>query len=303
MRREEVGMKKVGVIGLGDMGSGLARNLVKAGFETAGFDLREDRLAALSEMGGRPAASPATVAKTSDAVFVMVLNGRQAKDVVFGADGLVSGFKPGSTVILTATIKPSEAREIADGLKKHDIHLIDAPVSGGYPGAQAGTLTMMAAGAPEVLDAHQSILEAVGEKIFRVGANAGDGQTVKACLQALIGSIFTATFEAAVLGAKSGISGQVLYDVFSASGAGNNITRNAYGKILDRAFVGTGSHIGTMYKDLTITMDHAREFGVPMFTTAAAMQLFQAGITRFPGEDNWAVTKILEEIVGTTVTR
>ncbi|MGV6875546.1 NAD(P)-dependent oxidoreductase [Pseudochelatococcus sp. B33] len=296
-------MKKVGVIGLGDMGSGLARNLIGAGFRTSGYDLRKDRLDALAAMGGTPAGSPAEVAEGADAVFVMVLNGAQAKTVIFGDDGLAARFKPGSTVIMTATIKPSEARDIGDSLAARGLRMIDSPVSGGFPGAQSGTLTMMAAAPADVLDEHQSLLQAVGKSIFHVGTEPGQGQTVKACLQGLIGSIFTATFEAVVLGAKSGVPAQVLYDVFNASGAGNSITRNALEKIMDRAFVGTGSHLGTMYKDLTITMDHAREFGVPMFTAGAAMQLFQAGITKFPGEDNWAVTKILEDIVGTTVQR
>ena len=296
-------MKKIGVIGLGDMGSGIAKNLIKAGFETYGFDLREDRLAAHETMGGKRSKNLAEMAQHADSVFVMVLNGNQAKDAIYGDNGVAHGLKPGSTILLTATIKPTEAREVAARVHAMGLRIIDTPVSGGFPGAQAGTLTMMAAAPTDVLNEHEAVMAAVGEKIFRVGENAGDGQTVKACLQALIGSIFTATFESAVLAAKSGISGQVVYDVFSASAAGSKISNNALEKIIDRKFVGTGSHIGTMYKDLTISMDHARDFGVPMFTAAAAMQLFQAGITKFPGEDNWAVTKILEEIVGTTVNR
>jgi 3-hydroxyisobutyrate dehydrogenase/putative dehydrogenase len=296
-------MTKVGIVGLGDMGSGLAKNLIKAGFETYGFDLRQDRLDALAAMGGVPVTGPAEMGGEVDVAFVMVLNGTQAKEVILGGQGLASRLRPGSTVIISATIKPTEACDIGAGLAVQGLRVIDSPVSGGFPGAQSGTLTLMAAAPADVMEEHRPVLEAVGKNIFHVGNEPGQGQTVKACLQGLIGSIFTATFEAAVLGAKSGVSAQVLYDVFSASGAGNNITRNAMEKIMDRAFVGTGSHLGTMYKDLTITMDHAREFGVPMFTAGAAMQLFQAGITKFPAEDNWAVTKILEDIVGVSVQR
>jgi len=294
-------LKRVGVIGLGDMGSGLAKNLIEAGFETAGFDLSDERMAAFTALGGKAAGSAGEVGQNAAAVFVMVMNGDQAKAVILGADGLVQSLAPGATVVLTATIKASEARDIAKGLEGTGIEMIDSPVSGGFSGAQSGTLTMMAAAKTAVFDANQDVLGAVGEKIFHVGEEIGQGQTIKACLQGLIGSIFTATFESAVLAAKSGISGQVLYDVFSSSGASNAITNNALQKILDRAFVGTGSHIATMYKDLTITMDLAREEGVPMFTAGAAMQLFQCGKSKHPEGDNWIVTKVLEDIVGTEV--
>ncbi len=294
-------MKRAGVIGLGDMGSGLAKNLIESGFETTGFDLSADRMAAFEAIGGVPATSAGEVGANADAVFVMVMNGDQAKSVIFGDDGLINSLAKGSVIILTATIKASEARDIGRGLDGSGINMIDTPVSGGFPGAQSGTLSMMAAAKPDVFAANRDVLEAVGEKIFHVGEEIGQGQTIKACLQALIGSIFTATFESAVLAAKSGISGRVLYDVFSSSSAGNGITNNALQKILDRAFVGTGSHIATMYKDLTISLDMARDEGVPMFTAAAAMQLFQSGKTKHPEGDNWIVTKVLEDIVGTEV--
>jgi 3-hydroxyisobutyrate dehydrogenase-like beta-hydroxyacid dehydrogenase len=301
IQKRELGMRRVGVIGLGDMGSGLALNCLKAGFEVTGFDVSASRMEAFVKAGGRLARNAGDVGAAADAVFVMVMTGDQAKSVIFGDEGLVHGMKRGSVVILTATIKPAEAKEIGARLAPTGLALIDSPVSGGFSGAQNGTLTMMAAAPKAVFDQMQDVMQAVGKKIFHVGEEAGQGQTVKACLQGLIGSIFTATFESAVLGAKSGVSGRVLFDVFSASGASNGITTNALEKIMDRTFVGTGSQIATMYKDLTITMDHAREQGVPMFTAGAAMQLFQAGKTRHPTEDNWTVTKVLEEIVGTEV--
>ncbi len=295
-------MKRVGVIGLGDMGSGLAKNLIAAGFETAGFDLSEDRMKAFTDMGGIAANSPAQVGEGAEAVFVMVMNGDQAKSVIL-VDGLASTMVKGSVVLLTATIKANEARDLAAGLEGTGISLIDAPVSGGFPGAQGGTLTMMAAGTPEAMERARPAMEAVSQTIHHVGEDAGIGQTVKACLQSLIGSIFSATFEAAVLAAKAGVSGQVLYDVFSTSSAGSGITNNALEKIIDREFVGTGSHINTMYKDLTISMDLARELGVPLFTAATAMQLFQAGKTKHPEGDNWVVTKVAEDIVGAELKR
>ena len=296
-------MMRVGVIGLGDMGSGLAKNLIKNGILTTGFDLSKLRMDAFVQMGGTPAASIAEVGNNSDAVFVMVMNGEQAKSVILGENGLASHMSKGGAVLLTATIKPVEAREIDTALQGSGVHLIDSPVSGGFPGAQNGTLTMMAAAAPDVLDKYATIMGAVSSTIHRVGTHAGDGQVMKSCLQTLIGSIFGATFEAATLAAKAGVSGQALYDVFSTSGAGCGVANVALENIIDRKFEGTGSGIGTMHKDLTISLNMAEELGVPLLMASTAMQIFHQGKSKYPEGDNWVCTRVMEEIVGAELHR
>lgn len=296
-------MQRCGVIGLGDMGSGLAKNLIKNGFQTIGFDLSEARMAAFRDLGGMPANSVKQVAESADGVFVMVMNGNQAKAVILGEDGLVSTLKPGSAVILTATIKPHEAREIGAAMEGSGIHLIDTPVSGGFPGAQNGTLTMMAAAPEAVMTPYRAVLEAVSANIHPCGVKPGDGQTVKACLQSLIGAQFAATFEAAALAAKAGVPGEVLLNVFSTSSAGCGVVNNALQKIIDRQFEGTGSHINTMHKDLTISMGLGEELGVPLHMAGSAMQIFHAGKTKYPQGDNWICTRVIEEIVGAELHR
>lgn len=296
-------MKTAGVIGIGDMGSGLAKNLIKNGYQVTGVDLKPDRMHAFVDMGGLAAANPAEVGQASGAVFVMVMTGDEAKTVILGESGLVSHLPKGSAVILSATIKPREAREIGAAIAGSGIHLIDTPVSGGYPGAQGGTLTMMAAAPDAVLDEFAHYMEAVSANIHRVGTKPGDGQTVKACLQSLIGAQFSATFEAAALAAKAGVSGQVLLDVFSTSSAGCGVVNNALEKIIDRQFEGTGSHINTMHKDLTISMGLGEELGVPLHTAASAMQIFHAGRTKYPDGDNWVCTRVIEEIIGAELHR
>ena len=129
-------MTRAGVIGLGDMGSGLAKNLIANGFQVTGLDLDAGRMAAFEAMGGHPAGSAAEVGAASDAVFVMVMNGDQAKSVILGPEGLISHMPKGGTILLTATIKPREAQEIGAAMEGSGIHLIDSPVSGGFPGAQ-----------------------------------------------------------------------------------------------------------------------------------------------------------------------
>ena len=283
------------------MGFSMAQNILKAGYQLTGFDLREERLEMLEALGGKRASSPAEVGEVADAVFIMVMTGKQAESIVSGEEGLLKTMNPGKTILLTATIEPHEARSIGKTVAKKGVHLIDAPVSGGQNGAESGTLALMAAADKKVWDENLDLMKAVGENIFHVGEEIGIGQTVKASLQALIGCTFTAIFESLVLGSKAGVSGKVLYEVFSASGVSSPLFKNCAKLIMDRKFKDTGSQIGTMYKDLGITMDLARQNGVPMFTTAAAQQLFQSGISKFPEEDNWTITKVLEEIAGTEV--
>ena len=296
-------MRMAGIIGIGDMGSGLAKNLIKNGFGVTGIDLKPERMEAFVALGGKAAKSPAEVGKASQAVFVMVMTGDEAKAVILGEEGLISHLPKGSAIILSATIKPKEARKIGEAMQNSGIHLIDTPVSGGFPGAQAGTLTMMAAAPKDILDKFAPFMDAVSANIHRVGTNPGDGQTVKACLQSLIGAQFSATFEAAALAAKAGVSGQVLFDVFSTSSAGCGVVNNALEKIIDRQFEGTGSHINTMHKDLTISMGLGEELGVPLHTAASAMQIFHAGRTKYPNGDNWVCTRVIEEIVGAELHR
>ena len=292
-----------GVVGLGDMGSGLAKNLIKSGFPSSGFDLSESRMKAFSDLGGSPAASVKDLARKTDVAFVMVMTGDQAKSVILGDDGLAANMPKGSVIILTATIKPNEATEIGKALNGTGIGLVDSPVSGGFPGAQGGTLTMMAAGSDADMKTARPAMEAISSTIWKVGDQPGQGQTVKACLQSLLGAMFSATFEAAAMAAKAGISGQAFYNVVANGSGGCTVTKAALENIIDRKFEGTDSHIATMHKDLTISMNLGEQLGVPLHTAAAAMQIFHAGKTKYPDGDNWVCTRVIEEIVGAELHR
>lgn len=291
-------MKTVGVIGLGDMGLAMVKNLIAAGFPTCGFDPRSERRDLLDGAGGSGLSSAKAVGERAEAVFVMVLNGDQAKAATLADDGVAAGMSAGGTVIVSATIKPAEVTEIAAALAERGISVIDTPVSGGRAGAEAGTLTMMAAAPSAVMEAHMDVLRAVGENIHHVGEEIGMGQTVKGALQAVMGATMASIYEAMVLGGKAGIPADTLVRVFTTSSAGSNLMRANMAAVAERRFTDTGSGIWTMYKDLGITMAMAREHGVPMFATAAALELFQAGIASFPDEDNQAVAKVIERAAG-----
>lgn len=291
-------MKTIGLIGLGDMGSGLARNLIDSGYRTVGYDPSELRLRDFVALGGQASSNVAEVGKRAEAVFVMVMTANQVQEVIFGEEGLASTMNPGSVIFITATINPEYVVEVGEKLLGTGIDLIDTPVSGGYSGAQEGTLTLMAAAPKPLMKRWRPVLMAVSRNIEHVGVVVGQGQTVKACLQSMIGTIIAATCEATVMAAKAGISGQVIYDVFRNSSGGSQVGTVALGNIIDRKFMGTGSHIDTMHKDLTIALSLAQQLGTPLFTASTAMQLFKTARSAYPDGDNWVIAKMLEELVG-----
>jgi len=291
-------MKKIGFVGLGDMGMGMAKNLLNAKYEVTGFDLNETRLGNFAKAGGKAAKNNAGVGKESDVVFVMVLNADQAKSVVFGENGLVETMKPGSCIINTATIGIKGIQDIEKQLKEKKIDLIDAAVSGGQSGANAGTLTMMVSSSKKVFDDCLDVLNVVGKDIYHVGTEIGLGQVVKSCMQALVGCTYAATFEMLALGAKAGVNPEILLNVIGTSVVGSTLFKNTTSLIMDRKFTDTGANSAVTYKDLGLTLDLAKEYGVPMITTSVAHEIFRAGITKSPGEDNQCVVKVLEDILG-----
>ncbi len=295
-------MAKVGLIGAGNMGIGMSRNILKAGHELTVYDVRQEPLQVLAKEGAHAAASPKEVGELAEAVFIMVLNVAQVKAVLLTETGLLAGLKPGATVICTATIGRSQVLEVAELLTKNGFNIIDAPVSGGAPGAAAGTLTMMVAAPKETFEASKPVLEAVGKDIYHVGEEVGMGQTVKSALAVLIGVTYAGIFEALTLAVKAGVDPEILRDVVSTSVVGNFLFQDTTENILTRNFKGQ-SNIGTMYKDLSLAKNMANDCGVPLFAASSAFELFQAGKAMNPDEDNWTIIKILESIAGVEVRR
>ncbi len=293
-------MARVGLIGVGNMGAGMSRNILKAGHELTMYDVRPEAMETLAQEGADAATSPKEVGTAVDTVFIMVLNVEQVKAALLGEDGLLAGLRPGSTVICTATIGRSQVIEVAELVGAKGVNIVDAPVSGGAPGAAAGTLTMMVAAENETFAASKPILEAVGKDIYHVGQEIGMGQTVKSALAVLIGTTYAGIFEALTLAVKAGVAPETLRDVVSTSVVGNFLFRDTTENILSRNFKGQ-SNIGTMYKDLSLAKSMASDCGVPLFAASAAFELFQAGKAVNPDEDNWTIIKILESIAGVEV--
>ncbi len=288
-------MARVGLIGVGDMGSGMAANILKNGHDLILCDLRPERLEPFVAKGARAAKNVGEVGDHADFVFVMVMNGDQIAAILKG--GLLDGMKPGSTFICTSTILRSELVEVAQWLEDEGVNVVDAPVSGGAPGAAAGTLTMMVAAQREVFDRTKEVLQSVGKHIYHVGEEIGTGQTVKACLAVLTGVTYAGIFETLALGVKAGVKPETLCEVIDTSVVGSFLFRDTAQNIMERNFAGQ-SRIGTMHKDLGIAKALGRECGVPLFALSSAAEWFQAGISVNPAESNWAIIKIFEDMLG-----
>lgn len=265
-------MRHIGFVGLGAMGLPMAENLVRKQFHVTGFDMKKEALAALEKAGGQSAANAAEVAQKADALVLMVVNMAQAESVLFEA-GALAALPKGGTVVLMATCPPKEVALLADRVTQSGHHFIDAPVSGGVVGAQAGTLTIMAAASPDVFEPAKALLTAMGEKLFHVGEKAGQGAMIKTVNQLLCGVHIAALAEGMALAEKAGIDGQVVLDICGGSAASSWMLHNR-GPRMVQANPEVTSAVDIFVKDLGIVMDAGRAAKAALPVAAAAHQMF-----------------------------
>jgi 3-hydroxyisobutyrate dehydrogenase-like beta-hydroxyacid dehydrogenase len=209
---------KVGFIGLGAMGKPMAVNVFGAGFETAVYDIRKEPVEELQKLGAKVCGSPKEVAAMSDAVISMVRDDKQTEEAIYGKDGVLDGLEKG-VIITMSTISPGLVQKLA--LKTKDgVEVLDAPVSGGVMGAEAGTLTIMAGGKSEVLDQYRSVLEAMGKRIIYCGG-AGAGLVAKLTNSMIVEVTVAGILESLSLAGKEGIDPSVLFSIYRTSTAGS----------------------------------------------------------------------------------
>jgi 3-hydroxyisobutyrate dehydrogenase len=269
--------RRIAFLGLGAMGLPMAANLAEAGFEVAGFDVRPQRAALLAERGGATAGTPAEAASGADALVAIPFDDDQIRASLWGKDGALEALAPGRLVILMSTVGPRAMRGLADDLAARGYRVVDAPVTGGATGAAAGTLTAIAAGAPDDLDAAEPILRPMAGQIFRVGAEPGQGQMIKLVNQLLVGTHLAAAAEAMALAAAAGADLQQVFDLLKTGAGRSEILVSRVGALLDGSFE-TGSSLRVFTaKDIPLVLEAGREYRVPMITASAALQTMQLG--------------------------
>ncbi|AYU80813.1 2-hydroxy-3-oxopropionate reductase [Leishmania donovani] len=287
---------RVGYIGLGLMGKPMAVNILKAGFPVSVWNRTASKCDDLVAAGATACATPAELAAASDVVFTNLSDSPDVMEIVFGPNGVAAGIREGAIFVDNSTIKPSVAQEIARRLwKEKKVRALDAPVSGGDIGARNGTLTVMVGGDAAALETVLPVLLAVGKKVTRIG-DCGAGQVCKAANQIMVAAQMVALGEILVFSEKCGVSGPTVIEAIK-SGSAQCWTLDVKP---DRLFAGNrepGFKAALQSKDMGIVMDSAKEFGVPLPSTAVNTQLFQAMIQNGDGDqDNSAVVSVLERM-------
>jgi putative dehydrogenase len=289
--------RKVGVIGLGAMGLGVARSLLRAGFEVHACDVRAEVLQRFADEGGIACATPAAMGRACEVIITLVVNADQTDAVLFGADGAAAAMRPGGVIISSATVAPDFAVALAARLERAGLLMLDAPVSGGAAKAASGAMTVMSSGPAEVYLQCEDVLDAIAGKVYRLGAAHGIGSKVKIINQLLAGVHIAASAEAMALGLREGVDPAALYEVISNSAGNSWMFENRVPHILAGDYTPL-SAVDIFVKDLGLVLDTARRSKFPLPLSAAAHQMFMMASTAgHGGEDDSAVIKIFPGIV------
>ena len=289
-------VRRVGVVGLGAMGMGVAQSLLRAGFEVHACDVRPEAVQKVVDAGGHRAESPAALGAVVDALMIVVVNAQQTEVVLFGEQGAAPKLLPGSVVIASATVSPEFAEQLGARLDALGLHLIDAPISGGAAKAAAGEMSVMASGRPEAFARCEAVFQAIASRLYRLGDKPGQGSTVKMINQLLAGVHIAAAAEAMALGLRAGADPEQLYEVISNSAGSSWMFQNRVPHILAGDYTPL-SAVNIFVKDLGIVLDYAKKSVFPLPLSATAHQMFlQASAAGHGGEDDSAVVKILPGI-------
>lgn len=292
---------KVGFVGLGAMGMGMATQLLKNGFRVAAVDARPEVKERWTAAGGEWCESPAAAAIDAVVFVAMVVNAEQIESVLFGETGALKNLPQKSVVIATSTVSPEFSRNLGKHLAESGYLFIDAPVSGGVVGAESGGLSIMASGSDEAFETAEPVLRAMSAKIYRIGTEPGLGSVVKTVNQLLAGSHIALAAEAMAFGTRAGVDPEVLFEVISHSAGSSWMFNNRVPHMLKGDFTPL-SAVNIFVKDLGIVLEVAHELRFPLPMAALAHQLFLAAAGSGLGnQDDAAVVKLFENVSGISV--
>ncbi|RMG70492.1 MAG: NAD(P)-dependent oxidoreductase [Chloroflexi bacterium] len=292
--------EKIGFIGLGIMGSGMASNLLKAGFDVCVWNRTAARMSPLIDAGAQAGTSPADVATKSDIVITCVSDTPDVEQVILGEHGIIHGAKPGTLVIDCSTISPQASIDIAQKLHEKGVFMLDAPISGGSEGAANGTLSIMVGGDATQFQRAMPVFEAVGKTITHVGEQ-GAGQKVKIVNQILVVGVMQAISEALLFAQAGELDLQKTLDAVSGGAAGSWMLSNRAPQVIQRDWT-PGFTIDLQQKDLRIALQAADQLGVPIPATSLIFNLYRSLQQQGLGaEGNHALVKALENLSGITI--
>ena len=274
----------IGFIGVGIMGLPMADNLIKAGYQLAVNDINQDRLEAIKQKGAQSRPTPAQIAQQCQTIITMLPNGPEVEEVVLGPNGLLETVQAGTIVIDMSSIAPPVTLRLGAELDRKGAVFIDAPVSGGEPGAIAGQLAIMVGGPESAVEQVRPILEVMGASVVRVGA-LGAGQTTKLVNQILVALHIQAMGEAFVLAQKANVDPEAVFNAIKAGLAGSNVLNAKVPLVLDGNFK-PGFRIRLHQKDLDNALATAKGLGLSLPATGLVAQIVNGLVGQGKGEDD-----------------
>jgi 2-hydroxy-3-oxopropionate reductase len=293
-------MVKIGYIGLGVMGKPMAKNLLKAGHQLVVYDVVKEKVDDLVQAGAEPADNCRDAASRGDIIILMLPDSPEVEAVMLGEEGVLEGARPGSIIIDMSSISPLVDIALEKKAREKSLKMMDAPVSGGEPGAVAGTLAIMVGGDASTFDEIKGILNVMGKSVVRVG-EIGAGQFTKLANQILVAVHLQAMSEALVFAKKAGLDVQKVYDAVKGGLAGSNVLDAKVPLVLKRNYK-PGFRIKLHIKDLKNALIVGRELGIPLPATALAQTFFEACDAAGRGNlDHGALITVTEELAKTQV--
>jgi 3-hydroxyisobutyrate dehydrogenase-like beta-hydroxyacid dehydrogenase len=291
---------EIGFIGLGNMGFPMARRLLDAGHGLTVFDARKEAIAALAKLGAVSAKSPREVAERAETVMASLPSPETVLDVATGKDGVIEGKKVRRFVDLSTTGARMAIR-VAEALAPRNVVQIDAPVSGGPPGAERGTLAVMVSGPRAEIELLRPVLSVLG-KVFVIGERPGMGQTMKLANNLLSATALAATSEAVVMGVKAGLDPSVMIEVINAGSGRNSASEDKFPRAILPGTFDYGFSNGLMDKDLRLCLEEAAALGVPLQVAHVVREMYRT-VTAELGADKDFTTIIrsIEDRAGVVV--
>ena len=294
---------RVGVIGLGLMGGGMARTLQRKGYDLTVFDASPAAAERLVRLGAKAAGSPRELAQKVDFVFTVLPDGPQVEEVILGPDGVLAGAHPGTFVADSSTIDPAVSEQVRRSVCGAGYRMIDCSLNRSPKEAEEGTLIFMVGASPEDFAVVHPLLQAMGTDIFHCGG-PGAGITMKVINNILTQSLLAADCEALVLGAKAGLDVDLMLKVLTSTNADNGPLHNAVPNQVVAGNYAPGFKAVHALKDMGLAHTLAARLGVPLFTLGPIRQLLSAALGRGKGELTSAViATVLEELAGVSLVR
>ena len=292
-------MAEIGFIGLGIMGRPMVRNLMKAGNTVTVYDVVGTAVEEMVTEGAKVASSSKEVAENNKLIITMVPDGPDAEAAIMGPNGVLEGAASGSVVIDMSSIAPASSQKIGAACDAAGVGFLDAPVSGGEPGAVAGTLAIMVGGKKDVYDQYVDTFAILGSSTYCGGYGAGN--TTKLANQIIVAINIAAVSEALVLSRKAGLDPEVVFNAIKGGLAGSTVL-NAKGPMMIAGNFDPGFRIRLHQKDLNNALQTARELGVPLPFTAMVQQIIGSLMNEGKGDaDHSAIANFIEDMAQTKI--